>query len=203
MSKFIDQIMYINLEKRSDRKAEMEQELDNFGLKYERFEGIETPDFGILGCGLSHLAVLKIAKERGYKNILILEDDFTFLVKKEEFEYKLNLFFEKKIDYHVCMISYNLLKKEESNYEFLWKTLEVQTASGYIVNANYFDTLIELYEQAMVLLKETKAHWLYANDQVWKPLQLKDKWFCFKTKLGKQRPSYSDNSNSFIDYNDC
>ena len=203
MSNNIDKIIYINLAKRGDRREQIEDELDKFGLKYERFEAIETLDFGLLGCLISHLSVLKLAKERGYKNILILEDDFTFLVEKEVFENNLNNFFEQKIDYNVCMISYNLLKKEESAYDFLWKSVEVQTASGYIVNANYFDVLINLYEQAMPLLAETKAHWIYANDQVWKPLQLKDKWYCFKTRIGKQRPSYSDNTNSFEDYGDC
>jgi glycosyl transferase family 25 len=186
-----------------DRREQIEKELDNFDLKYERFEAIETPDFGTLGCELSHLAVLKLAKERQYKNILILEDDFSFLVEKEEFENNLRHFFEQKIDYNVCMISYNLLKKEETDYEFLWKSLDVQTGSGYIVNANYFDVLIELFEKTVPLLLETQAHWLYALDQIWKPLQLKDKWYCFKTRIGKQRPSYSNNTNSFANYKDC
>jgi glycosyl transferase family 25 len=93
MSHNIDKIFYINLEKRKDRREEIEKELDTFGLNYERFEAIETPGFGILGCGISHLSVLKLAKERKYKNILILEDDFTFIVSKEEFEKSLNLFF--------------------------------------------------------------------------------------------------------------
>jgi glycosyl transferase family 25 len=203
MSEYIDKIIYINLAKRTDRKELLEQELNNFELKYERFEAIETPEFGTLGCEISHLTVLKIAKERGYKNILIFEDDFTFLVDKEELEENLSKFFKEKIDYNVCMISYNILKKEESEYDFLWKSLDVQTASGYIVNSNYFDTLIELFEEALPLLESTKAHWIYALDQIWKPLQLKDKWYCFKTRIGKQRPSFSDNTNSFANYEDC
>ena len=86
MSKNISKVIYINLNKRTDRKEDIVKELDSFNLDYERFEAIETPGFGIVGCGLSHLSVLKIAKERKYENILILEDDFTFLVSKEEFE---------------------------------------------------------------------------------------------------------------------
>jgi len=203
MSHNIDKIFYINLEKRKDRKEEIEKELNTFSLEYERFEAIETPGFGILGCGLSHLSVLKIAKNRGYKNILILEDDFTFLVTKEEFEKQLIKFFDEKIDYNICMISYNLLKKIDSEYDFLWKSLDVQTASGYIINSNYFDKLIDLYEWAMPLLQQTKAHWLYANDAVWKKYQPNDNWFCFKTRIGKQRPSWSDNSDSFAEYLDC
>lgn len=203
MSHNIDKIIYINLLKRVDRREEIENELNTFGLHYERFEAIETPGFGILGCGLSHLSVLKLAKERQYNNILILEDDFTFIVTKEEFEKQLTMFFSTNIDYNVCMISYNLSKKTDSEYDFLWKSLDVQTASGYIINSNYYDKLIDLYEWAMPLLEQTKAHWLYANDVVWKKYQLNDNWYCFKTRIGKQRPSWSDNTDSFAEYLDC
>jgi glycosyl transferase family 25 len=201
MSENIDKIIYINLEKRSDRRKEIEEELNNFNLPFERFEAIETRGFGILGCGKSHLAVLKLAKERGYKNILILEDDFTFTVSKEKFENKLSHFFSENIDYDVCMISYYLNNYVDSKYDFLYKVLDGQTASGYIVNEKYYDKLIDLYEYAMPLLETTREHWNYANDQIWKKLQPNDNWYSFIEKIGKQRASYSDNSESFQDYN--
>ena len=78
MSHLIDKIIYINLDKRTDRKAEIEQELQHNNLRFERFPAIQTPE-GCIGCSLSHLQVVKLAKERGYNNILILEDDFMFL----------------------------------------------------------------------------------------------------------------------------
>lgn len=203
MSENIDKIVYINMEKRKDRRSEIESELNNFNLPFERFEGIETKGFGTLGCGKSHLAVLKIAKERGYKNILILEDDFMFMVTKECFEELLTNFFNSNINYDVCMISYNLRKYETTDYNFMHKVLEAQTASGYIVHKNYYDKLINLYEYAMPLLEQTKQHWNYANDQIWKTIQANDNWYCFIKRIGKQRPSYSDNSESFADYPDC
>ena len=72
----MEHIVYINLEKRSDRREEIENELNDFQLHYERFEAIHDNP-GILGCTKSHLRVLKLAKERGWKYVLILEDDFT------------------------------------------------------------------------------------------------------------------------------
>lgn len=50
MSNNIDKIYYINLEKRTDRKEQIETQLNIFSLEYERFNAIETPGFGILGC---------------------------------------------------------------------------------------------------------------------------------------------------------
>ena len=201
MSNNIDKIFYINLNKRTDRRLEIENELNNFGLSFERFEATETSDFGIYGCGLSHLGVLKISKERGYKNVLILEDDFQFLVSKEVFEDNLKTFFENNIDYNVCMLSYDLHESVICDNLNVNKVLFAQTASGYIINSNYYDKLIELYEWAMPLLISTKEHWIYANDIVWKDYQKNDNWYCFKIRIGKQRSGYSDNVKCYHDYN--
>jgi len=202
MSHNIDKIIYINLNKRTDRREEIENELNNFNLNYERFEAIETPGCGMIGCGKSHLGVLKIARDNNYKNILILEDDFTFLVSKEVFEKNLTEFFSLNLPFDVCMLSYGLSKWEElHDNNVVNKLIESSSASGYIVNSNYYNKLIELYENSVVLLEQTRQHWLYANDQVWKDYQLTDNWYYFKTRIGKQRPSYSDNGEAFVEYN--
>ncbi len=201
MSHNINKIMYINLKKRTDRKIQIESELDNFGLSYERFEAIETEN-GCVGCGFSHLSVLKLARDNDYENILILEDDFTFVVSKEEFETQLTDFFNLQIDYDVCMISYNLIRYVTTPYNCILKALDVQTASGYIVNKKYYSKLIDLYEVAIPLLEQTGQHWIYANDQIWKQYQEKDNWFCFSTRIGKQMSGYSDNSKCYVNY-DC
>lgn len=88
MSHNIDKIIYINLDHRTDRKDEIEGELEKFNLleKSERYSAICIKEQGILGCTMSHLEVFKLAKARQYNNVLILEDDFQFLISKEEFE---------------------------------------------------------------------------------------------------------------------
>jgi GR25 family glycosyltransferase involved in LPS biosynthesis len=197
----IDKVFYINLNKRNDRKELIEKELNNYGLTYERFEAIETPGFGIVGCGKSHLSVLKLAKERNYKNVLIFEDDFTFLVSSEEFHNEISNFFKLNIDYDVCFLSYNLINFEKLDNNVVNKVVECQSASGYIVNKKYYDSLINLYEYAMPLLEETRCHWIYANDQVWKELQKKHNWYYFIKRIGKQSDGYSDNSEQYVEYN--
>lgn len=201
MSHNIAKIIYINLERRKDRLNEINEQLTNFVLEGERFNAILNSN-GIIGCGYSHLEVLKLAKEKGYKNVLILEDDFEFIITKEEFEEQFRLLFENNIEFDVCMLSYNLLESETSKYgPFLKRVLSAQTASGYLVNNSYFDTLINLYNYAIPLLEQTGKHWIYANDQIWKDLQRKDNWVCFTTRIGKQRAGFSDNTNCYYDYN--
>ena len=80
----VDGIFYINLDHRTDRKEEIEKELRDIGLPFERFSAIPTCP-GIIGCGYSHLSVLKEARRRGYKNVLIFEDDFEFLINSTTF----------------------------------------------------------------------------------------------------------------------
>jgi GR25 family glycosyltransferase involved in LPS biosynthesis len=204
MSENINKIFYINLDKREDRKEEIETELRTYDLidNAERIQAIETPGQGILGCTMSHLNSIKLAKERCYNNILILEDDFQFVISKEEFENQLQTFFENQIHYNVCMISYNIQRSEPTQYPFLKKVIEAQTASGYIVHHSFYDKMIELYEWAIPLLRDTKQHWHYANDQCWKRLQPEANWYCLSSRCGRQRPGYSDNSEQFQDH-DC
>jgi glycosyl transferase family 25 len=189
-------VYVINLDRRPDRLDEFTVEMEKIGLPFKRFAAIDRKS-GILGCGLSHLAVLKEARDLGLKNVLIFEDDFSFAVGKEEFWEKMADLSGTEFD--VCMLGYALQHYRAHN-TLLVKVLEAQTASAYIVNQCFYDTLIALYEEAMPLLEKTGRHWDYANDQVWKRLQPGANWFAFKERMGWQRASWSDNSNSFTDY---
>ena len=205
MTHNIDHIFYINLDKRTDRLSEIQNELSRMNLSGERFSAVyQSPPMGILGCGKSHLQVLQMAKERGYKNVLILEDDFIFITSKEIVEENIQKLFDQKPDFDVCFLAYNLdqgVSEDMPDFPFLLRTVEATTASAYIVNQHYYDKLIELYEWAMPLLEETQYHWIYANDQVWKSFQRTDKWYGFTPKLGQQSDGFSDNTNSFVSRN--
>ena len=133
---------------------------------------------------------------KGYKNILVLEDDFDFLVNKEEFNNQINKLFQIKFD--VCLLAYNTPNLYKSNFPFLYRIIDAQTTSGYIVNSEYYDKLIEEWEYAVKMFEETDNESIYTCDQSWKKLQEKDEWYCFKLRIGKQRKSYSDIQNGII-----
>jgi glycosyl transferase family 25 len=192
-------VFYINLEHRTDRRQEIESELNKMEMLYERFNAISYNPPGI-GCSLSHLNVLKIAKAKNLKNVLILEDDFEFLVDKTRFWDEINTFFNKNIDYDVLLLSYNLFNSRPFDSQ-LFRVLDSQTASGYLVNSKYYDTLIDNIERGVDLFKQTGQHWFYQNDQYWKILQPIGNWYGFNTRIGKQRKSFSDLGNCIVDYN--
>jgi GR25 family glycosyltransferase involved in LPS biosynthesis len=189
----IDCIFYINLDHRTDRKCEIEGELNSMGLPYERFAATRHETIGGVGCGRSHVGVLKLAKERGYKRIMVLEDDFMFTANPHDALSKL-----RDVNFDVCLLSYNLFQSSESaEYPFLRQVHEAQTTSGYIINSHYYDTLIAVFEDAVPKFEQTNHHWLYAIDVAWKVLQRRDTWYCFSPRIGKQRPSFSDCGNCY------
>lgn len=199
---YVDKVIYINLESRTDRKIEIETELTNFNIEYERFNAIVNKEYGYIGCMMSHLEIIKMAKHKNYKNILILEDDFTFTVSKDIFEEQIDLLFKSNVNFDICMLSYNLMKsKHNSQYRFLNNVLEAQTTSGYIINEKMYNIFIDLYTWDLFFLNLTKKHHIYAIDMIWKILQPITNWYCFSQNLGKQRMSYSNIENSITNYN--
>jgi glycosyl transferase family 25 len=195
---YISKIYYINLDKRTDRRAQIEGELEHMGLEGERFPAIALEHAPGVGCSRSHLEVLKLARAAGYENVLIFEDDFEWIVSKEVLETQLKAFFEANIPYDVLMLSYYAPKTEAYNQTVSYAR-EAQTASGYIVHRRFYDTLISLYEWSVPQLIKTGEHWHYMNDQAWKRLQPGSEWFIFNTRLGKQRPGYSDLGCRYVD----
>jgi GR25 family glycosyltransferase involved in LPS biosynthesis len=198
----IDKVVYINLDARKDRRGEVEGELQRMGIAAERFPAIRTSP-GIIGCGQSHSAVLKEAKARGYRNILILEDDFMFLVGKEFF-ILLEQALKEVPDYDVIMLGYAINRSTPFS-ETLVKILDAQTTSGYLVNEKFYDTLISTWDESTRKLIETGRHWDYACDHAWKALQPSAAWYAFSTRIGKQRPSFADTGTSpvWAEYTNC
>jgi glycosyl transferase family 25 len=198
----IARAIYINLEKRKDRKEHMETQLREYGLdNFERFDAIECKEMGCIGCAQSFLAVLELARDRQYRNVLIFEDDFQFTVPKDQVHEQINDIFAQKFDWDVMMLAYHPVKAgdEISGYTRL---LDAQAGSAFIVQQHYFDKLIATWKDALSKLISTRAHWLYASDASWKSLQMVDQWYGVTRKLGKQMASYSDNALSYVEY-DC
>ena len=200
---FIDKIIYINLDKRTDKRTQTENEIKDLNIEYIRFPAIENKN-GALGCSKSHLEVIRKAKSEGYKNLLVLEDDFEFIVPKSEFFQEIRKLFNPEIEFDVCLLAYNtpnLYDCGDAKYdEFLYRIKDAQTTSGYIVNSHYYDTLIDTWEKAVTMFEKTDDATKYTCDQSWKPLQVRDKWYCFKRRIGKQRAGYSDIQGGHVDY---
>lgn len=187
---------YINLDRRTDRRVQIEVELVNLGIPTHRFAAIERVPGG-LGCNHSHLAVLKLARDRGLPAVMILEDDFQFCVSKNEVTTCLANLPDK---YNVVLLAYNLLRSEPPSNGF-GKVLESQSTPGYIVSQGYYDTLIARWEEGIALYEQyPEQHWNYILDQYWKPLQPVGNWYYTSPRIGRQRAGYSDLALRHMNY---
>ena len=95
---YFDKIFYINLKRDVERNENVLSQFKEFNItNYERFEAVECTEIpdrslwrnfleeedkyvkGSIGCRESNLAIIKLAKERKYKRILVLEDDIMMI----------------------------------------------------------------------------------------------------------------------------
>lgn len=194
----IKHAVYINLDRRTDRRAEFESECDRMGIKTDRFSAVEASP-GSVGCAKSHIAVLKMAKANNWDNVLIFEDDYQFVVSKEKFHDQIRRFFDLNIKYDIVMLGYNLIRTSKFN-DLLGKVIEAQTTSCYLIHNTFYDKLINNFETNLPLLEKTHDDRFYAIDQCWKALQPAADWYFFRLCLGKQRPGFSDIENKFVSY---
>lgn len=94
-------ILVINLKHRNDRWLFISEQLEKENLSYERVDAIKRK-IGWKGCSLSHQKAVRIAKERGYPWVLVLEDDCLFMEGwKKRFEELLPILWERRKEWEV------------------------------------------------------------------------------------------------------
>lgn len=182
---------YINLESRVDRKEHVEIQLQNIGISANRFNAIKLNN-GAIGCSMSHLKCLEIAKENKWDHVMIVEDDILFL-NPNVFKNQLNKFLKNHNDFDVLLIAGNNVPPYQKIDDSCVKVYRCQTTTGYIVKNHYFDTLIDnIREGISKLIKNPEQHVVYAIDKYWFQLQEKDNWFLITPLTVTQREDYSD-----------
>ncbi len=190
----ITNVFYINLEARADRKKHIEAELKTIGFpSFERFSAIKMPNGdGRIGCSMSHVKCLELAKERSYSHLLICEDDTLFL-QPELFKEQLNKFLSKRYNWDVVLFAGNNVPPYERIDDTCICVSRCQTTTCYMVNGKYFDTLIaNMKEGLKKLMQEPYNHFHYAIDKYWITLQQKDNWYMITPLTVIQREDYSD-----------
>jgi len=191
----IKHAVYINLEHRTDRKVHVERQLASIGLRETtRFNAIKLPN-GAIGCSMSHLKCLQLAKEQGWPHLLLCEDDIEFL-DPALFVKQLNGFLdnhEQDDTWDVLLIAGNNMPPYGLEDDYSVRIFQCQTTTGYLVKQHYYDKLIDnIKEGLQKLMREPHNHRLYAIDKYWFNLQREDYWFLITPLTVVQREDYSD-----------
>ena len=192
----IDKIIYINMDARTDRRAELEAEFARLGIpndKIMRFPASSYNGCPNTGCLVSHANVIHLAYEMGYQNVLVLEDDFRFIEDAAKVNADIGAFFDMKLDWDVLMLTTCSAVVIPEYVGYLASRISSSTnGAGYLVNRPMMMELVELFDSNVESLFNTKAHWLYQNDRLWKTLMPTKQWYMFNHYLGYQVGGYSD-----------
>lgn len=196
----IQHALYINLENRADRRTHVEKELTKIGVNATRFNAIKVAN-GAIGCSMSHLKCLQIAKENGWSHVFICEDDIQFL-DPELFKTQLNTFLKNHPDdWDVVLLAGNNMPPFQPIDDTCVKVTQCQTTTGYIVKQHYYDTLIDNFKLGIqYLMREPQKHFMYAIDKHWLFLQQCDRWFLIVPLTVVQRADYSDIEKRVVNY---
>jgi len=187
----IKNALYINLESRTDRNKHVTNQLKLLGIPAERFNAVKLPD-GALGCSMSHLRCLQMAKEKGWDHVLICEDDITF-TNPGLFVQQLNKFLSKQEKWDVLLLAGNNMPPYKPVEDYCVQVTRCQTTTGYLVKSHYYDKLIDNIKTGMnMLVRNRDMHKIYAIDKYWFLLQDKDLWFLITPLSVVQREDYSD-----------
>ncbi len=201
-----DHILYINLDKRPDRRWQVETELQKMGVPENRITRIPgvLETVGALGCSKAHLNALQVFEEnKSWTNVLILEDDAMFSQRREQIDVLLNQFCLLNIHWDILMPLANVQEFKETQFHFLLQIIEAQTTAGYAINRHYLSTFKENVQEGIKLLSQYKdGHGDYCIDQYWKPLQKTGSWFMFHPTIGHQRDGFSNIENKNTSYPD-
>lgn len=191
----IEKVVYINLEERPDRRAEIQKQLSIFHHeKIVRFNAIKHRN-GAIGASMSHIAALELAIQNNWKNVLIVEDDMVW----NQFDVGYPIY--KKLvsnPFDVLCLGSACVQYNPETY----KAKYISTGTAYLVNNHYYQTLLETFKEGLEkFMKDESKHSSYALDRIWMKLIERDNWFVVQPTLCIQKPGYSNIENKFVNYN--
>lgn len=181
--------LVINLESREDRRENIKEVLKDYD--YEIVDAVKTS----LGCNLSHQKCIKIAKERKYPYVCIIEDDFIFL--PEQNKLKINEFKIPNI-FDMFFVGGQITDFSKDN-QISYKISRVRRAECYIIKEHYYDTFLKMLEESWKLTLKHPEDKKYRFDVYWDKLVKKDNWRVSNGGIfGGQREGFSDIANKHL-----
>jgi GR25 family glycosyltransferase involved in LPS biosynthesis len=187
---------YINLKHRVDRRNHIETQFNSMGVIAERVDAIQCSN-GAIGCALSHIKCLELAKERRMPYACICEDDILFLRPEQTKQSVSDLM---NVAWDVLLLGANIAPPYFKCTNQCMKVRNAQTTTGYIIRQDYYDTLLKNIKTGISGMLLYQNPTIYAIDIFWKHLQKIDHWVILIPLAVVQRPDYSDIERKHVNY---
>ena len=199
-------VLYINLDRRSDRRAHVEEQLSQVGFhNVHRVSGIVPRQSGpsAIGCSLSHIHCLEHGLHAGWEQWIVVEDDIWFQ-DMAAFRSQWTAWTQRHGDHHafdVLLLAGNVVPPYDPVDDTCIQVRACQTTTGYLVTRTYAPILLANMKQGVVnLMRAPQLHKLYAIDKFWFSLQRQHRWYLLTPITVCQRPDYSDIERRPVDY---
>jgi hypothetical protein len=219
---------YINLDRRGDRRSDLEYELRQWGVPerlWRRVPGV-LAEFGALGCSRAHCLALEAAvRDHPGRPILVLEDDFQLLQPEAPSAHDDWLAallqpppaaaaagaVDTVVDpappfvWQVALLAHNIVRTSGVVARVagadLHRVVDAQTTGGYLVHGDYVPTLLANFrDSAQRLAAAGREEPSLCLDLYWKTLQRGGHWWATRPAVGRQRADFSDIRGHYVDY---
>lgn len=189
------------------------QELNSLGLSdsdFQFFPAKLASDNGAIGCSYSHaMALSQWLYNEDTDFCLVFEDDF-HLLDPENFWQKISGVIDYRKVWDLYLPASNAaIPVEATPLENVFRVINAQTTSAYLVGRLYATKLIGTFYQSAELMRQAKhvptlnqatTKHFFALDSLWKNLQIKGTYWASWPQIALQRPSFSDIEQSTVDY---
>ena len=200
INNYIRHILYLNLDSRPDRKAQMEKELQVFkNAHIQRVPGVVSEFKDIkhrtLEITKSHMNALKIARDAKWPNVLILEDDAIWANIERAYPAFQNLV---QKPYDVIMLGSQRPKYNKDNF----RVEDAYGAHGYLVNGSFYNVFIQKLEELISKFDPKKPGYIEdeIDTMVFRSLQKEYIWYAVIPSLINQLPGFSSRLAKESDY---
>jgi GR25 family glycosyltransferase involved in LPS biosynthesis len=192
--------LFINLEHRTDRLEHVKEEFKKIGIEGERVNAVKLAQ-GAIGCTMSHIKCLELAKKRNLEYVFVCEDDITF-TNPSLFLENIKKFAENEdITWDVLIIGGNNVPPYQKVHSYCARVLNCQTTTGYIVKRDFYDTLINNFKEGVQkLMKNPTNKREFAIDIYWKRLQMQYYWYMIIPATVTQYENFSDIEGRNLNY---
>jgi glycosyl transferase family 25 len=202
----IDRIVYINLDERPDRDQDIRREFERLRVppkKIQRFPAIRH-ETGAIGCSMSHARVMELAVAGGWRNVLVLEDDFSFIRDTEKIDEVIRSFFSRfpGDSWDVLNLTRGYHQRfEPAGVPWLRRVVDVSTTSGFLVNGHFYRELLDNFREGLERLSSDPTdREAFCIDRYWRHLMPRSAWYITVPSLGYQREGFSTIENRPVDY---
>lgn len=186
---FFDSVLYMNLDKRTDRKRASEEEFKRVGLTAERFPAIDDRETGNRYLSYNHTYHGILSKGSG--KTLILEDDVVF----KAFSHLENALCDLPGDWDVLYLGANLNGTKQERYsDHLYRIKNSLTSHAIGYSEKMRKYIVENFKKDEFPIYD---EWIRVNVQ--------ERFNCFVVApmVAWQRPGYSDLWQTHADYRSC